>query len=311
MRVVFFGTPNFALDSLKAIMHSGDDLLCVVTRPDRKKRRGLALEQLPVKSFAEKNKIKLFCPESVNEQDSLSFLKKLNADLFIVVAYGQILSQELIDIPLKFCINAHASLLPKYRGAAPINWALINGDKLSGVTIQKIALGLDSGDILLQQQLPIGSEDNFVSLESKLSRIASDLLVKALQLIREDKYCLKKQNEKLVSFAPKLKKEDGLIDFSSPALEINNLIRGCYFWPGAFTFYKDRSLKIFRALVLERRSEIPGKIIEVSKQGFVVSTGKFCLDIRELQIEGKRRMSAQEFLSGHKISIGEILPSKK
>ncbi len=314
MNIVFFGSDNFAVPSLRALITGGYKISCVVTQPDRKKGRGFHLEGTPVKTLVYKSGIEIYQPEIVNAGESIKFLEALSPDLFIVISYGQILSQGILNIPKIFAINVHASNLPKYRGAAPVNRAIINGEKITGITIIKMTQKMDAGAIILQETQEIKDEDTVITLEDKLSKKAAELLINSLKLIQDKTYSLTAQDEDKVRFAPKLKKEDGLIIWEKPAQDINNLIRGCAGWPGAFTYYNGKLLKIYKAKigsgVLEFSSSSPGEIIKADKQGIVVATGKDNLIIEELQIEGRKMMGVEEFIAGHKISPGEILGKK-
>ena len=310
MNIVFFGSSNFAVPSLQALAKTKHNISCVLTQPDKEKGRGLHIEGTAVKAAADTLGLKVYQPEKINTIETVDFLKSLNADLFVVVSYGQILSQEALDAPKIFCINLHASLLPKYRGAAPINWAIINGEKATGVTVMKMAKEMDAGPIILQKTIGILNEDTEIALEDKLSNLSAELLSECLISIEDKNYKLKAQDEAGVSFAPKLKKNDGAIDWHKSAEEINNLIRGCMNWPGAFTYYKGKLLKIYKARVFESLSPLvlqsPGGIVQVSKEGIVVATGGNGLMIKELQIESKKRMRVEEFIAGHKICVGEF-----
>ncbi len=311
MDIVFFGSDNFAVPPLKALIASNHRIFCVVTQPDRKRDRGLHIIGTPVKSIALNSSLKIYQPAQVNSGDSLRFLKELSPDLFVVIAYGQILSREVLEIPKIFSINVHGSLLPKYRGAAPINWALINGDKLTGITIIKMTEMMDAGPIILKEGLEIEDSDDAITLEEKLSQKAPALLIDSLKLIENKKHSLKEQDKLEISFAPRLKKNDGLIDWGAGAEDIYNLIRGCLGWPGAFTHYKGRLLKVHKARVVgtsgDWDTKTPGEIMQVLRDGIVVATGNGSLIIEELQMEGKKKMKVEEFIAGHKISKGEIL----
>jgi len=232
-----------------------------------------------------------------------------------VVAYGQILSKKVLDMPRLFCVNAHASLLPVYRGAAPISWALINGEKNTGVSIIQMAEKMDAGPLIMQKAVKIKEQDNSITLEEYLGALSAQLLLQSIGLIEKGKYKLTFQDESDASFAPKLKKEDGLIRWEMPAQDIRNLIRGCFGWPGAFTYYRGKLLKIYKSRVIPA-TDFPvtftaGKISYIPHEGLVVACGKGCLLVEEVQPEGKRRMSIQEFVSGHKISDGDCLGAKK
>lgn len=314
MNIIFFGSSQFAVPTLKALLETAHKISCVVTQPDRQKGRGLHFEGTAVKTTAEAGGLKVYQPTSVNVMEAVRFLKDLNPDLFIVISYGQILSQEVLDIPKIFSLNIHASLLPKYRGAAPINRALIKGEKATGITIIKMTQKMDAGAIIMQKELGIEDDDTAITLEDKLSKISAELLVMSLNPIENNTYALLAQDEKEASFAGKLKKEDGLIKWDKPACSIHNLVRAVLVWPGAFTYHKGKLLKIYktRVIPLSRYPVVPspGKIMEVSKDGVVVATGKDYLSIEELQLEGKRRMKVEEFIAGHKIFAGEILGKK-
>ena len=315
MNIVFFGSANFSVPSLKALLAGGHRISSVVTQPDRQKGRGLQIAETAVKKIAKDADLNIYQPPRVNTDEVIKFLKSLSPDLFVVVAYGQILSQEILDIPKIFSINAHASLLPRYRGAAPINRTIINGDNKTGITIIKMIDKMDAGPIISQETLDISEDDTSVTLEEKLSSLAADLLLDAIKSLDNKDYHLTAQDETKVSLAPKLKKEDGQINWNKSAQDICNFIRGVLPWPGAFTYYNGKLLKIYRAEVIR----LPGhpvtrssaQIIEISKEGIVVSAAQDNLIIEELQIEGKKRMDVKEFIAGHKICVGEILGTKK
>lgn len=268
-----------------------------------------------IKELAGEFNLRIYQPENINIPEAIKLLKALNPDLFVVIAYGQILSSGILNIPKIFSINLHASLLPKYRGAAPINWAIIKGEKTTGITVMKMAKEMDAGPIILQKDIEISNDDTAITLEDKLSHSAVQLLLDTLSSVEDNNYNLVPQDKNNVSFAPKLKKEDGRIDWNKPAQDIYNLIRGCINWPGAFTYYNGKLLKIYKARVSSQvrkfASSNPGEILEASKEGIVVFTGKGNIIIEELQIEGKRRMKVGEFIAGHKILPGEILGQKK
>jgi methionyl-tRNA formyltransferase len=307
MKIVFLGSSHFALPALEALIKAKHKITCVVTQPDKKRGRHLHLGITDVKALALQAGLKVFQPENINSSASVELLKGLNADLFVVVAYGQLLSQEVLDIPKVFPLNIHASLLPKYRGAAPINWAIIRGEKVSGVTIMQVIKKMDAGAIIMQKDIAISQDDDSVSLESKLRDLGAELLLRSIAIIKSKDYKLIPQDEKKVSSAPKLKKSDGLINWQKPAEEINDLIRGALPWPGAFTHYKGKLLKIYKAGILQKTglSAGSGEILDISKAGLEIMTGKGVLVVRELQLEGKRRMKVEEFAAGHKIFPGD------
>lgn len=309
MRIVFLGSAQFAVLPLEALIANGYEVSCVVTQPDRKKGRGLHLEETCVKKVAGEEKLDIYQPLNINSPDSVKFLKNLNADLFAVISYGQILSEEVIGIPKIFTLNLHASLLPKYRGAAPINWAIINGEKNTGVTIMKVAKQMDAGPVLLQRTLEIKDNDTNLTLQNKLSEAGCGILLEALRLIELGKYKMTEQNPKEATFAPKLKKEDGQINWKLTAKQVFDLVRGCVGWPGAFTHYKGKTLKVCKAsacrLVGMPAGRFAGEILETKKNAIVAATGQGNICIEELQLEGKRKMTAEEFIAGHKIKPGE------
>jgi len=310
MKIIFFGSAHFAVPALEALIKSKHEVACVVTQPDKKKGRHLKMRGTDVKSTANAAKLKIFQPENIKSKESVKFLKDLDADLFVIVAYGQIFSQELLDIPKIMPMNIHASLLPRYRGAAPINWAIINGDNQSGVTIMFVTLKMDSGPVIMQKEVKIEDKDTSVTLEEKLRNCGAELLMNALKIIDSRSYHLVEQDEDKVIDAPKLKKEDGLIDWSASAVDIHNQIRGLLPWPGAFTKYRGRILKIFQADVLPlfpNHKPLPGEVVRADKDLIIVACARGFLAIKELQLEAGKRMSAGSFIIGHKLVAGEIL----
>jgi len=314
MNIVFFGSAKFSVPSLRALLKTKHKVACVVTQPDREKGRGLHLEGTAVKTAAEELGSKVYQAEQINTNATINFLKDLKPDLFVVIAYGQILSQEALNVPGTFSLNIHASLLPKYRGAAPINWAIINGEKNTGISAIKMVKKMDAGPIILQKIIQISDDDTAITLEEKLSTLAAESLIETLDYVEANNYKLTPQEENKVTLAPKLKKEDGRINWAKSAQEIYNLIRGCISWPGAFTYYRGKLLKIYNTKVTQLPSypvtRDCGEIINVSKDGIVVTAKEGALVIKELQIEGKRRMRVEEFTSGHKICVGDAFDKK-
>jgi len=310
MKIIFFGSAHFAVSSLEALIKAKAEIVCVVTQPDKKKGRHLHVSGTDVKSTAVAASLKIFQPDNIKSKESVNFLKSLEADLFVIVAYGQIFSQEVLDIPKLMPINIHASLLPRYRGAAPINWAIINGDKKSGVTIMFVTLKMDSGPVILQKEIKIEDKDTSVTLEEKLRFAGAELLVDALNIIDRRSYRLVEQDEDKVILAPKLKKEDGLIDWGASAMDISNQVRGLLPWPGAFTTYRGKMLKVFHSDVLPlfpNHRPVPGEVVRADKDVIIVACARGFLAIKELQLEAGKRMSAQSFIIGHKLVAGEIL----
>ncbi|MBM3245856.1 MAG: methionyl-tRNA formyltransferase [Candidatus Omnitrophica bacterium] len=322
MNIVFFGSSQFALPALMALLKTPHKVCCVVTQPDKKKGRGLHYEGTAVKAIAAESSLKVYQPQDINAAEAIKFLKDLSPDLFIVISYGQLLSQKVLDIPRLFCLNVHASLLPKYRGAAPMNWAIINREKKTGITIIKMARQMDAGPTILQRAVDVNAEETIITLENKLAEISAELVVEALKGIEQDNYKLMPQDENKASLAPRLKKEDGLIDWNKPAEEINSLVRATLIWPGAFSYYNGKLLKIYKTRVTkspptfrsgQARHQVTtsaGQITRVSKEGIEVATAKEALIIQELQMEGKKRMGVADFVSGHRIRAGEILGKK-
>ena len=306
MRIVFMGTPEFAVPSLKALVDSGEEVIAVVAQPDKPQGRGLKFSPPPTKVFAEERGIRVLQPKSIRTDDFLRELRELGPDIIIVAAYGKILPKSVLDLPELGCINVHASLLPKYRGAAPVNWAIARGEKVTGVTIMRMDEGMDTGDMLLAREVPIGDDDTGETLSVKLSAAGAELLVQSLDCLREGDVHPMKQDDSLATYAPMLKKEDGRIDWMKPAREIRDLIRGMLPWPGAFTFLEGKMLKIYRATISEGVGK-GGEVVQAPKGVLRVVTGEGALDILELQLEGGKRLYARDFLSGRKIEPGTVL----
>jgi len=304
------GTPEPAALCLKALIDAKHEVAAVITQPDRPKGRGLKIVEPPVKELAKKYGIPVHQPEKIKDPSAIDLVKKIGPDLIIVVAYGKILPKEIIDAPKFGSINVHASLLPKYRGAAPVQCALLYGDKETGITIMRVAEALDSGDIILQEKVPIEIIDNTGTLTKKLFAVGAELLIKAVEQINNGKARYTKQDERGVSLAPTLKKEAGMIDWKKSAKQIFDQIRACNPWPVAYTVHDGKILRIFWADMIEGPKAVPGKVMEIiHEKGFLVGTGKDALVIREVQLEGGKRMSAKDFLIGHKIKVGDELQS--
>jgi len=313
MKIIFFGSSHFAVPSLEALIKSKHEVVCVVTQPDKQKGRHLHVAGTILKDTAVSAKIKIYQPENVNSKESVKFLKDFTADLFVIIAYGQILSQEILDIPKIMPLNIHASLLPRYRGAAPINWAIINGEKKTGITVIYVSAKMDAGPIILQEEMKIEDKDTAVTLEDKLCRLGAKDLEQVLAKIDERNYRLLEQDEEKAVYAPKMKKEIGLIDWDAPAADIYNQIRGVLPWPGAFTILGGKILKIFHTQVLPifpNHKPAPGELVRADKHGIVVACGRGFLKIEELQLEAGKRMNAQSFVLGRRISVGDILGKK-
>jgi methionyl-tRNA formyltransferase len=307
MNIVFMGTPEFALPTLKKIHNSSHCILSVITQPDRPKGRGQKQVDSPIKKFALENNLPVLQPATVNTPEFIASLLKIRPDYIVVVAFGQILSEALLKVPKQFCINLHSSLLPKYRGAAPINRAILNGDTRSGVTTMIMDKGMDTGDILLVDETPIEKNDNAQSLHDKLSEQGAELVLETLSRLQKNDLLPTSQNSDLASYAPKLKKEESLIDWTTDAEYIFNKIRGLSPWPGTHTLYKGKRLAILKGeIVLGEPSDRPGHVIRITDTGIEVGTGKNRLRITELKPEGKKAMPVKSFLSGYKINRDDI-----
>ncbi len=315
MKIVFFGTSEFAIPALQGLIGSGHKILAVVTQPDKKRGRNLKLSPSPIKAMALAKDIPVFQPQDASGAESANYLKKLNADLFVVISFGQILKREILFIPKLYAVNVHGSLLPKYRGAAPTNWAIINAETKSGVTIIKMNEKMDEGDIILKREIAIEAEDTNITLGEKLSEAGAQALIETIGIIENKKEVkFEKQDNANVTYAPKLKKEDGLIDWNEPAISIHNKVRGFIPWPGAYTYYEGKVLKVLKTEVVISSNEIArsGEVIDIVKgKGIIVRTGSEDLSIRYLQLEGKKVLDADAFVRGHRIARGYKFTSKQ
>lgn len=301
------GTPEFAVPALKALLGS-EEVVGVVTQPDRPRGRGRKLRPSPVKEVALEADLRVFEPERIKDSAFLADLAKLAPDLIVVAAYGKILPKEILDLPRYGCWNIHASLLPKYRGAAPIQWALINGERETGITIMQMDEGLDTGPILLQKSLTIGEDETFGELYQRLAQLGAKALMEALELLKVGQLSPRPQPEDGVSYAPPIEKGMGRLDFSRPASELACLIRAFDPRPGAYTHWDGKLLKVFSpSIIPEDVSEAPGTILGLTEGGLGVATGKGILVLGELQLEGKKRLPAKEFLRGYSLKPGTVL----
>lgn len=308
MKVVFMGTPDFAVGALKAIWEAGYEICGVVTQPDKPKGRSKELQMTPVKEFALEKGIEVFQPVRIRKPENVEKLASWNADIFVVAAFGQILSQEILDMPKFGCINIHASLLPQYRGAAPIQWSIINGDAVTGVTIQQMNAGVDTGDILFTEEIPVDPRDTYATLYDKLELLGAQMIVPALENIEKGNVNPVPQNEAESSHVSMIDKAMGKIDFSRPACEIERLIRGLNPWPSAYTVCRGKTMKIWESFLCEETvNGEPGTIHSVAKDAIYVNTGEGVLKVTELQLEGKKRMQVKDFLLGFRIEKGETL----
>lgn len=310
MKLVFMGTPDFAATALKALVEAGEEVTAVVTQPDRPKGRGKAVQFSPVKSYAVSQNIPVLQPKRIREKEAVEELKKYGADVFVVAAFGQILSEEILQIPRFGCLNIHASLLPKYRGAAPIPWAILNGEKETGVTIMKMDAGLDTGDILFTGKIPVEETDTADSLHDKLAQLGGTLIVDSLKKIEKGEFKAVRQNEEEATYVGKLDKSFGLISWDENAESIGRKVRALYSWPSAFTFLNGKRLKIWEAKDVKNENACGGKagmITKVCKDSFYVCTGEGELQVTGVQLEGKRKMTVKEFLLGYPLQTGLIL----
>ena len=308
LRIIFMGTPAIACPGLEMLLGSPEfEVVAVVTQPDQPKGRGLKLQPSPVKEIALRANRPVLQPERARNENFIQELRELKPDLIAVTAYGQILPQSILDLPRFGCLNVHTSLLPRYRGAAPIQWAILNGDPETGVTIMKMDAGMDTGAILAQERAPIQPTDDAQTLHDRLGRLGAELLARTIPGYVSGKIQPRPQPAEGVSLAPKIKKEHGHIDWKQPARAIWNRVRAFTPWPGAFTFLpgqpQPQMLKIWQAEPLSQ-SGTPGTILSADKNGIVVGCGEGALKILNLQREGSRRMSAQEFLAGHPLKPG-------
>lgn len=312
LKIVFMGTPDFAVGALEALVREGYEITAVVTQPDKPKGRSKELLPSPAKVCALSHGIPVLQPRRIKAPEAIGELKTYEADVYVVAAFGQILSQEILDIPRLGSLCIHASLLPKYRGASPIQHVIIDGEEKTGVTIMQMDAGIDTGDMLYKKEVTIDSEDNYETLSDKLTVLGGKAITEALPLLAEGKLTPQKQNDAESCYAAMIRKEMGRIDFTRPALAIDRLIRGLTPWPSAYTGYKGKQLKIWKAVPLPEEpvaGHAPGELLSVEKDAVTVATGDGALKILELQLEGKKRMTAHDFLLGVKLQPGEVLES--
>lgn len=306
MNLVFMGTPDFAVPTLKTLHTSRHSVLAVVTQPDRPKGRGQEMQASPVKQYALENNLVVYQPEKASAPEFVAELAELKPDLIVVIAYGQILRENLLSLPAHFCMNVHASLLPKYRGAAPINWAIINGDNESGVTTMKMDKGLDTGDILLMKKVAIEKDDTASHLHNKLSEAGGALALETVDLLEKGQLQFIPQNDAESTHAPKLKKEDGCLHWDQEAKAIRNRVRGLDPWPGAYGFLNGKRLRFCNVETGPGAQEdTPGVVMRVSDYGIEIGTLKDRIIVTEIQPEGKKKMTVKSYLQGHPVEPGE------
>lgn len=307
MRIAFLGTPEFANPSLNVCIDFGE-VVSVITQPDRRRGRGKKLLPTQVKKEAQKHNIEVYQPKNIKNEEAINYLKTLNLDVMVVVAYGQILSKEVLEIPKYGCINVHASLLPKLRGAAPINWAIVRGHEASGVTTMQMDVGLDTGDMLDKVRVPIDDQMTAGQLHDLLKVEGATLLKKTLNAIKNDALKPEKQNDEFSSYAPMIDKEMARMNWEESADNLHNLVRGFNPWPVAYTTFKNKKMKIYETKVIEEKTDYkPGEIISVNDEGLLVQTGNNLLLMTSIQMPSKKRMSVKSFLNGHTIEVGTIL----
>lgn len=308
MKIIFMGTPDFSVGTLEALADAGHEIVLAVTQPDKPKGRGKEMQYPPVKEAAMKRGIPVFQPVKIREPECMEELARYQADVMVVVAFGQILPAKILQMAPYGCINVHASLLPKYRGAAPIQWAVIDGEKVSGVTTMQMDEGLDTGDMLLKKEISLDPDETGGSLHDKLAAAGAALCVETLRRLEAGTLAPEKQGESPTAYARMLRKEMGRIDWTQDAAKIERLIRGLNPWPSAYTVWDEKTMKIWEAEVWEENTEAePGTVTEVGKDFFAVQTKQGQLKIKQLQIPGKKRMDAGAFLRGYKVEKGSCL----
>lgn len=309
MRIVFMGTPEFAVPSIKMLVENNYNVVAAVTQPDKPKGRGNKLTPPPVKVYAQEKGINVLQPEKIRTGEFYRQLEALKPDLYVTVAYGRILPQDILELPPLGCINVHGSLLPKYRGAAPIQWSVINGEKVTGITTMYTDIGMDTGDMLLKQEVEIPDQMTAGELHDCLSLLGAQVLGETLECLKAGTLKREKQAEEEATYAPMMTKETGLIDWNKSAWEIHNLVRGTNPWPVAYSEYSGAKLKVWKTMLLEGSNEgyKPGTIIKAGKSGLIVACGEGIINILEIQLESARRMTIEEYLCGHRINEGEVI----
>ena len=308
MRVIFMGTPDFSVGILEEIIKAGHEVVLAVTQPDKPKGRGNTVQFPPVKEIALAHGIEVYQPTKIRDAECVEYLRKYHADIMIVAAFGQILSKEILDMPRYGCVNVHASLLPKYRGAAPIQWAVINGEKVSGVTTMRMDIGIDTGDMIEKVEVPLDKEETGGSLFDRLAEEGAKLCVHTMSEIEAGRATYTKQDESEATHTSMIKKQFGKIDWTKSAVEIERLVRGLNPWPSAYTSLNGKTLKIWRTSVEEADSGAKaGTIVSLKKDEIAVQTGKGILLLQEVQLEGKKRMPVDAFLRGYQLEKGVLL----
>lgn len=308
MKVIFMGTPDFAVGTLEAVIAAGHEVVLAVTQPDKPKGRGKSMQAPPVKECAAAHQIPVYQPVRIREAECIAYLKEFQPDIMIVAAFGQILPKEILEMPKYGCVNVHASLLPKYRGAAPIQWAVINGDAVSGVTTMRMDAGLDTGDMIEKAEVVLAEDETGGSLFDRLAEVGAKLCVHTIQAIEDGTAVYTKQNEAEATHVGMIKKQMGNIDWMQPAVTIERLIRGLNPWPSAYTKLNGKTLKIWRAAVeAGGDAKDAGKVVTANKKELKIQTGDGILSLLEVQLEGKKRMDIEAFLRGYEVMEQTIL----
>lgn len=319
MKVIFMGTPDFAVSTLSAIAEAGHEILLAVSQPDKPKGRGKQLQFPPVKQWAVEHDIPVYQPKRIKDPEAVEYLRGFDADIIIVAAFGQILPKEILEMPRFGCVNVHASLLPKYRGAAPIQWAVINGDKVSGVTTMQMGVGLDDGDMLMKKTVELAADETGGSLFDRLAVLGGELCVETMKGLEEGTITPVPQDPREATHVGMIQKSMGRMDFTQSAGALECLIRGLNPWPSAYTYMDGKMLKVWKAAVAEdlphqteenpviAEHPVPGMVCRVDKEGIWLLTGEGYLILQEVQLEGKKRMAAADFLRGHELAVGTVL----
>lgn len=308
MKIAFMGTPDFSVECLKALAASKHEIVGVFCQPDKPVGRKQELKMPDVKIEALKHNLPVFQPKTLKNGAGVEILKEINPELVVVVAYGKLLPPDFLAYPKYGCINIHASLLPKYRGASPIHHCVLNGEAETGVTSMQMDAGLDTGDMLLTEKIPIGINDTTLEMFERLSVLGADVLMKTIALLEKGELRPVKQDDSKATYAGLLSKEEGLVDWSKSALEIHNKIRGLYSWPGAFTKLDGKTLKLHKAVLSEKKgNNIPGCVVSANGEFVVCCGDNNCIELKEVQLEGKKRMDAASFLNGYRLSAGTVL----
>lgn len=309
MKIVFMGTPDFAVPSLEMLVNEGYEVVAAVTQPDKPKGRGNKLTAPPVKEFALLHGINVLQPEKIKTPEFIEQIRALNPDLLITAAYGKILSKDLLEVPTKGCINVHGSLLPAYRGAAPINWAVINGEKKTGITTMFTDVGLDTGDMLLKKELEINPDMTVGELHDKMAVLGAEVLKETLIELKKGTLKRIPQQDSESTYAPMMNKELGLIDWNKTAQQVHNLVRGTDPWPGAYTFLNGNRMRVWKTSLTNKKSDSHnmGQIIEVSDDGILVKCSDEYILLGEIQFDSSKRMNVRDYIRGHQIDAGEIL----